>query len=67
MGTTVTNNPLSEKLGGYEHISEGFPMAVSNWNMLKYFENSVDPPNETINGDWLDAIVVAMDSLMELK
>lgn len=67
MGTTITSNSLNKELGGYEHISDTFPMAPTNWDMLNYLENSIDPPNEKIEADWLSAIVVAMDYLKSLE
>lgn len=63
IGTEITDNELNEELGGYEHISNGFPMALTNWKMIKYVEKSIDPPNESHTADWLDGIVVAMNCL----
>lgn len=67
IGTEITDNDLSEELGGYEHISTGFPMETTNWKMIKYVEKSIDPPSESITADWLDGIVVAMSYLKSLK
>lgn len=67
IGTEITDNELNEELGGYEHISNGFPMALTNWKMINYLEKSIDPPNENITADWLDGIVVAMNCLNTYK
>lgn len=67
IGTEITDNDLNEELGGYEHISTGFPMEATNWKMIKYVEKSIDPPSDSITADWLDGIVVAMNYLKSLK
>lgn len=66
IGTPTTDNDLNYELGGYEYISNGFPMAPTNWNMLNVV-NSIEKPNEKITGDWLDAIIVAMHYLKTLR
>lgn len=67
IGTEITDNDLNEELGGYDHISTGFPMEATNWKMIRYVEKSIDPPNDSITADWLDGIVVAMNYLKSLK
>lgn len=67
MGTSTTANGLHDELDGYEYISNAFPMAPTNWNMLNYLENSIDPPHKSNEGDWLEAIVIAMNDLKSLE
>lgn len=55
-GTTSTANDL-----GYENISLAIPMGPMKWDVLKYVRNSIDPPNDAIDSDWLDALIVTMD------
>lgn len=62
-GTDGTDNRLHGELGGYEHISNAFPLGSTTWNMLKYIEYSIDPTYNV--ADWIDAIVVAMDVLKQ--
>lgn len=49
-----------------EHISIGFRMAAANWEMIKYVE-AIEPPNNGVTVDWLDAIVVAINYLEPLR
>lgn len=59
MGTENTSNNLHQTLGGYENITTAFDMAISNWNMMRIVESDVKLENGS--GDWMDAIIVAMD------
>lgn len=68
LGVPFTDNELNEKFGsGYEHIAHGFPMKPVNWDMLNYIKRSIDPPKDDVEGDWIDAIFVAMDYLRNLE
>lgn len=67
MGTEDTDNELNTELSDYEHITNGFPMAVVTWNVLKYVEYSIDPVQSEVVADWLDAIIVAMHYLKPLQ
>ncbi|XP_019526576.3 X-ray repair cross-complementing protein 5 [Aedes albopictus] len=61
MGTDDTNNQLNVEYGGYHHISEAFELNPSNWQMLRVLEKQVHASK--VNGDWFDALVVAMNFL----
>lgn len=61
MGTDGTNNQLNVEYGGYHHISEAFELNPSNWQMLRVLEKQVNASK--VNGDWFDALVVAMNFL----
>ncbi|XP_062546603.1 X-ray repair cross-complementing protein 5 [Armigeres subalbatus] len=61
MGTDETNNQLNLDYGGYQYISEAFELNPSNWQMLRILEKQVHP--STVNGDWFDALIVAMNFL----
>lgn len=63
MGTDGTNNSLNETLGGYENISCAFDVEITKWEMLQILENEIKPAQGDKEGDWLDAIIVAMDIL----
>lgn len=57
-GTAGTANDLD-----YNNISLAIPMGPMKWDVLKYVRSSIDPPNDGIDTDWLDALFVAMDYL----
>lgn len=57
-GTYVEDNELH-----YDNISLAIPMGPMKWDMLQYIRNSIDPPNNDVDTDWLDALFVAMDYL----
>lgn len=68
LGAAFTDNELNERHGGgYEHIAHGFHMKPVNWEMLNYINRSIDPPKDDVEGDWIDAIFVAMDYLRNLE
>lgn len=68
LGVPLTDNDLNDKQkGGYENIAHGFPMKPVHWDMLNYINRSLDPPSDNIEGDWIDAIFVAMDYLRTLE
>lgn len=61
-GTNGSDNDL-----GYKNISLAIPMGPMKWDILRYVRNSIDPPNDGIDSDWLDALIVAMDYLRSNK
>lgn len=61
-GTSGMDNNLS-----YANISMAIPMSPMKWDMLRYVRNSIDPPNDGIDSDWLDALIVAMDYLRSIE
>lgn len=61
MGANQTSNQLHSAHGGYERICEAFDLQCTNWNMLRMLENEIERGQKP--GDWLDAIVVALDTL----
>ncbi|XP_055297280.1 X-ray repair cross-complementing protein 5 [Sitodiplosis mosellana] len=67
-GTKTTDNELNKRYGsGYENINHAIPLSPMSWDILKYVQKSIDPPmDEGITGDWLDAVVVAMDYFNDL-
>ena len=69
LGTTSTDNELNKQhQGGYENINHAIPMKPMSWDILKYVKDSIDPPTDDgFTGDWLDAIVVAMDHFNDMK
>lgn len=67
LGTKTTDNRLNGEYGGYEHISHALEMNAMSWDILKYIQKNIDPPSDEITGDWLDAIVVAMDYFKSLE
>lgn len=67
IGSETTSNSLNtENPGEYSHICQALEMKPMNWDMLKYVQTEMDQPNETTTGDWLDAIIVAMDYFKDL-
>lgn len=63
LGTKTTDNDLN-----YENINHAIPLKPMDWEILKYVQQNIDPPDdEGIKGDWLDAIVVAMDYFKALE
>lgn len=64
IGTDCTNNVLNTTLGDYEHISVAFNLEQTNWQMLRILEREIEAPTSS-EGDWLDALIVAMDFLKE--
>ncbi|XP_037024840.1 X-ray repair cross-complementing protein 5 isoform X2 [Bradysia coprophila] len=65
IGTDDTNNVLNDSedtLGDYEHISVAFDLEMTNWQMLKILEREIVGPSNS-EGDWLSALIVAMDFL----
>lgn len=67
IGTDGTNNVLNiseDTLGDYENISVAFNLEQTNWQMLRILEREIVGPSNS-EGDWLSALVVAMDFLKE--
>lgn len=63
LGTETTDNHLNEgNPGNYTNISHALGLKPMNWDFLKYVQKNIDPPTGSI-GDWVDAIIVAMDYL----
>ncbi|KAG4070343.1 hypothetical protein HA402_006485 [Bradysia odoriphaga] len=65
IGTDVTNNVLNDSkdiLGNYDHISVAFDLEPTNWQMLEILEREIVEPSNS-EGDWLSALIVAMDFL----
>lgn len=61
-GSEFTANPLNEKYGGYENINQTLVLNPVDWDTLKFIQRHIDKPNENITADWMDALIVAMDS-----
>ena len=55
LGSYVTRNSLN-----YENIEVTHSLALPSWDMVQFVN---DLKGTTVNGDWLDAVVVAMDVL----
>ncbi|MDR3549105.1 MAG: hypothetical protein P4M11_12745 [Candidatus Pacebacteria bacterium] len=60
-GTEETENPLHEKLGGYDNVSVAQQLAVPTLDFLRY-TNLIKPTAQS--GDWIDALVVSTDMLV---
>lgn len=56
VGTKGNDNHL-----GYDNISHALEMAPMSWDILKYVQQSIDPPSEGVTGDWVAGIIVATD------
>lgn len=67
IGSKATANTLSEVHGGYENISQALVLDPIKWDTLKFIQNDIEPPNEDITADWMDALVVAMDYFRSLE
>lgn len=67
IGSKTTANSLNEVHGGYENISQALVLDPISWNTLKFVQENIDPPNESITADWMDALVVAMDYFQNLE
>ncbi|XP_041361958.1 X-ray repair cross-complementing protein 5-like [Gigantopelta aegis] len=61
LGTPDTDNPLAVN-GGYDNISIVRPLGLADFNLLQTVKNDITPSDTS--GDFLDAIVVAMDHLV---
>jgi hypothetical protein len=57
LGSNETQNSLN-----YKNIKVTHSLALPSWEMVQFVE---DLRGTTVNADWLDAIVVAMDVLKE--
>ena len=55
LGSDETGNSLN-----YRNIKVTHPLALPSWEMVQFVN---DLKGTTVNGDWLDAVVVAMDVL----
>jgi hypothetical protein len=55
LGSDETENSLN-----YKNIKLTHSMALPTWEMVQFVSNL---KGTTVNGDWLDAVVVAMDVL----
>ncbi|KAJ6645641.1 X-ray repair cross-complementing protein 5 [Pseudolycoriella hygida] len=62
VGSDCTNNALNKSLGDYENISVALDLEQANWQMLRIVEREIVGPSNS-EGDWLDALIVAMDFL----
>ncbi|XP_027107832.1 ATP-dependent DNA helicase 2 subunit KU80 isoform X2 [Coffea arabica] len=61
-GTEATENELTKEVGGYEHITVLRHIKVVDGDLLQALQNL---PRESVDGDFLDAIVVGMDMLIK--
>lgn len=61
-GTQDTENELTNEVGGYEHVVVLDHLRVVDGDLIKVFEQL---PRGTVDGDFLDAIVVGMDMLIK--
>lgn len=61
-GTEDTDNELTNEIGGYEHVVVLSHLKVVDGDLIKVLE---ELPRGTVNGDFLDAIVVGMDMLIK--
>ncbi|CAI9104637.1 OLC1v1003351C1 [Oldenlandia corymbosa var. corymbosa] len=61
-GTEVTANELTKEVGGYEHVMVLRPIKVVDGDLLEAVQNL---PRGTVHGDFLDAIVVAIDLMIK--
>jgi len=55
LGSDETENSLN-----YKNIKVTHSLALPSWEMVQFVD---DQKGTTVNGDWLDAVVVAMDVL----
>lgn len=60
-GTEGTANDLADH-DNYQHVTLAQPLGLVSWELLHYVENDIQPSNTS--GDFLDAIVVAVDHLV---
>ncbi|XP_048780641.2 X-ray repair cross-complementing protein 5-like isoform X2 [Ostrea edulis] len=60
-GTPGTDNPLSDD-ESYENISIARPLGLVDFDFLQQVQNDITPSN--ISADFIDALVVAMDHLV---
>ncbi|KAL1818599.1 hypothetical protein ACET3Z_013468 [Daucus carota] len=61
-GTEDTDNELTNEVGGYEHVVVLNHLKVVDGDLIKVLEQL---PRGTVDGDFLDAIVVGMDMLIK--
>ncbi|KAK1394041.1 ATP-dependent DNA helicase 2 subunit KU80 [Heracleum sosnowskyi] len=61
-GTEDTDNVLTDEIGGYEHVIVLNHLKVVDGDLIKVLE---ELPRGTVDGDFLDAIVVGMDMLIK--
>jgi Ku70/Ku80 N-terminal alpha/beta domain len=61
MGTDATQNELHQTLGGYEHISEAFELAIPTFKKLRIIKHKIRATEQ--KSDWLDALIVAINFL----
>ncbi|KAL3890820.1 hypothetical protein ACJMK2_003097 [Sinanodonta woodiana] len=60
-GTPDTDNPLADG-GSYENITIARPLGIPDFDFLQSVQNDIQASN--VSGDFIDAIVVAMDHLV---
>ncbi|EOX96206.1 Ku80 family protein isoform 1 [Theobroma cacao] len=61
-GTEETNNDLTKEVGGYDHIVVLEDIKVVDGDLIDTLQKL---PRGTVDGDFLDAIVVGMDMLIK--
>lgn len=61
-GTRETNNDLTNEVGGYEHVTVLRDIKVVDGDLIEALQQL---PRGTVDGDFLDAIVVGMDMLIK--
>ena len=61
-GTPETANELADD-DAYQNITVARPLGLVDWDLLQFVQNEVDPSD--ISGDFLDALVVAMDHIVK--
>lgn len=58
LGCDNTDNSLN-----YPNISIGFSIGLPSWDRISYTEKDI--PKSSSNGDWIEAIVLAMQMLKD--
>ncbi|GLU03848.1 hypothetical protein SLE2022_210230 [Rubroshorea leprosula] len=61
-GTEETNNELTKEVGGYDHVVVLQNIKVVDGDLVEAVQHV---PRGTVNGDFLDAIIVGMDMLIK--
>lgn len=61
-GTQETNNELTTEVGGYDHIAVLRNIKVVDGDLVDALQHL---PRGTVNGDYLDAIIVGMDMMIK--
>ena len=61
VGSNETDNICHETLEGYEHISVLFPISTNSKETIRQIEKV--GVNSTLHGDYVDALIVAMEML----